>query len=145
MTSFIAYKLFQGHVSKSFKFLLNWFMQHRLTLNQGPVKKGAIVAVVVLLIVLVYPVHYKIKGDCILEPLDLRERFFDDVAHRDVAPRLAALSDLEDLLLDRIHEAVDVGEVAVRGHRMHQEVRDLATLEQHFDKLVTATPSIDAV
>ena len=62
LAGFVAYKILGGHVTKSGKFLVKWFLQHRSQLMEPKVKYsfgGVILGLVILLFV---PIHYKIRG-----------------------------------------------------------------------------------
>ena len=64
MTGFIAYKLFSGHITKAGKFLMKWFLHHRLVLLTPRNKKIYGITITALILLLFVPVHYKIKGNC---------------------------------------------------------------------------------
>jgi putative peptide zinc metalloprotease protein len=63
----VAYKLFGGHVKKSGGFLLQWFLKHReaLTSRRGKVVVGVVGGSLVL--ILFFPVPYRVPGKCVLE------------------------------------------------------------------------------
>ena len=68
LAGFVAYKILGGHVTKSGKFLIKWFLQHRSKLMEPKVKYslgGVILGLVILLFV---PIHYKIRGTLQLTP-----------------------------------------------------------------------------
>ena len=68
LAGFVAYKILGGHVTKSGKFLIKWFLQHRSQLMEPKVKYsfgGVILGLVILLFV---PIHYKIRGTLQLTP-----------------------------------------------------------------------------
>jgi len=67
LTGFIAYKLFKSHVLDSLSFLKDFIIRN-ISFFKGPkFKLSSSIAVLFLLITLVIPIHYRIKGNCTLK------------------------------------------------------------------------------
>jgi putative peptide zinc metalloprotease protein len=64
MTMFIAYKIFNGHVRSSFKFLLSFYIQKRSHFQTREFKIKFASGLIAMITLFLIPIHYKIRGTC---------------------------------------------------------------------------------
>ena len=72
LTGFVIKQFFGGHVTKSAEFMKKWAVQNIEFLRSKKFKRIAIASVSIVVLLMLFPVSYKIKGKCLLNPSDYR-------------------------------------------------------------------------
>jgi len=72
MTGFVAYKLFYGQFKSGGTFLVKWYMKYREKFKEPKIKKILVASALSLLLLVLFPFHYTINGQCTLEPEFIR-------------------------------------------------------------------------